>query len=222
MRRITGPAICIARASGRALASNEDRDTPHPTEDGQMTFEDKIRRAGKLTVATATAADVSAVVEPLFREYGEWVAGHLEQDFGITFTDADLARHHDAFRGELPRLLGSRGRLLVARIGDDPVGVGTLKPVDGATAEIKRMYVRPAAQGLGVGRSILARLVQDARAEGYATVRLETLRFMTAAKAMYRAFDFVETARFDGSEAANTVLHPLTIFMELDLAAGHR
>ena len=159
---------------------------------------------GPLTVSTATAIDVSAVVDPLFREYGEWVAGRLEQDSGITFTDADLARHHDAFRRELPRLLRSRGRLLVARLGDDPVGVGTLKPVDGTTAEIKRMYVRPAAQGLGVGRAILTRLLQDARAEGYATVRLETLRFMTAAQAMYRVFDFVEVARFDGSEAADT------------------
>jgi GNAT superfamily N-acetyltransferase len=102
------------------------------------------------------------------------------------------------------------------------VGVGTLKPVDDTTAEIKRMFVRPAAQGLGIGRAILARLVHDARAEGYATVRLETLRFMTTAQAMYRAFDFVEVVRFNGSEAANTVLDPLTIAMELDLAARHQ
>jgi GNAT superfamily N-acetyltransferase len=175
-----------------------------------------------LTVATATGADVSAVVDPLFREYGEWVADRLAQDAGITFTEADQDRHHDAFRGEIPRLLGRRGRLLVARLCDDPVGVGTLKPVDDATAEIKRMYVRPVAQGLGVGRTILARLLQDARAEGYATVRLETLRFMTTAQALYRAFDFVEVARFDGSEVANTVLEPLTTYMELQLVAGPR
>lgn len=180
---------------------------------------DTVRRP--LSVATVAATDVSAVVEPLFGEYGEWIAGRLEQDVGITFTDADLARHHDGLRGELPRLLGPGGRLLVARLGDDAVGVGALRPVDDTTAEIKRMYVRPAAQGLGIGRAILARLVQDARAEGYATVRLETVRFMTTALAMYRAFDFVEVARFDGSETANTVLEPLTVFMELDLAAGH-
>jgi GNAT superfamily N-acetyltransferase len=173
-----------------------------------------------LTITTATATDVSEVVDPLFREYGEWVAGRLGLDVGITFTGADLARHHDAFRAELPRLLGPRGRLLVARLGDNPVGVGTLKPVDEAIAEIKRMYVRPAAQGLGVGRAILARLLQDARAEGYATARLETLRFMTVAQAMYRAFGFVEVEAFDGSEAATTVLEPLTVFMALDLAAA--
>ncbi|HEY9349663.1 MAG TPA: GNAT family N-acetyltransferase [Acidothermales bacterium] len=171
----------------------------------------------RLTVAAAAAADVSGVVDPLFREYGEWVAERLEQDAGIRFTDADLARHHDAFRGELPRLLGPRGRLLVARLDDRPVGVGTLKSVDETTAEIKRMYVRPEAQGVGVGRAILARLVHHARAERYTTIRLETLRLMTNAQAMYRAFGFVEVPRFDGSEVANTVLEPFTIFMELDL-----
>jgi ribosomal protein S18 acetylase RimI-like enzyme len=170
-----------------------------------------------LTVAAAAATEVPAVVEPLFREYGEWVAGRLGQDAGINFTDVDLAHHHDAFRGELPRLLGPRGRLLVARLDDKPVAVGALKPVDDTTAEIKRMYVRPAAQGLGVGHAILRRLVKDARAERYATVRLETLRVMTTAQAMYRAFGFVEVPRFDGSEVANTVLEPFTIFMELDL-----
>jgi GNAT superfamily N-acetyltransferase len=176
------------------------------------------RVGGPLTVDTTSSAEVPEVVEPLFREYGVWVAGQLEQDVGITLTDADLERHHDAFREELPRLLGPRGRLLVARLGDDPVGVGALKPVDDTTAEIKRMYVRPAAQGRGVGRAILARLVQDARAEGYATVRLETVRFMTTALAMYRAFGFVEVAMFEGSEAATAAVDQFTIFMELDLA----
>jgi GNAT superfamily N-acetyltransferase len=175
-----------------------------------------------LTVTAATAADVAAVVDPLFHEYGQWVASRLEQDFGIRFTEADLARHHEAFRAELPPLLGPRGRLVVARLGDEPVGVGTLKPVDDTTAEIKRMYVRPAARGRGVGRAILTRLLQDARAARYTAVRLETLRFMTTARAMYRAFDFVGGGRFDGSETADTVLEPLTIFMTLDLARVRR
>jgi GNAT superfamily N-acetyltransferase len=170
----------------------------------------------RLTVSTATATDASAVVEPLFREYGEWVAERLTDDLGITFTEADLNRHHDAFRDELPSLLGSRGRLLVARLDHDPVGVGALRPVDATTAEIKRMYVRPAGQGLGAGRAILTRLVTDARALGYETVRLETVRFMTTAQALYRAFGFVEVERFDGSEAVAAALGPFAIFMQLD------
>ena len=171
----------------------------------------------RVTVATAEADEVPAAVEPLFREYGEWIAAHLAEDAGITYTEADLERHHDAFRGELPRLLGPRGRLVVARLDGTPVGVGALKPVDDTIAEIKRIYVRPEARGAGVGRAILARLVEDARAERYRTVRLESLRFMTAALAMYRSFGFVETPPFDGSEVAGTGLESLTIFMELDL-----
>ena len=58
-----------------------------------------------LTVANVTAAEVSAVIDPLFREYGEWVSDRPEQDAGITYTGADLIRHHDAFGAELPRLL---------------------------------------------------------------------------------------------------------------------
>ena len=170
-----------------------------------------------VTVTPVTAAEVSRVVEPLFREYGEWVADRLARDVGITYTEADLSRHHDAFRGEVPRLLGPGGRLLVARLAGDPVGVGALKPVGGKTAEIKRMYVRPAAQRLGAGRALLSHLLADARAEGYATARLETLRIMTTARALYHAFGFVEVPIFDGSEVADTVLAPHTIAMELDL-----
>jgi monoamine oxidase len=175
-----------------------------------------------LTITALMAADVPTVVDPLFREYGAWVADRLERDAGIAFTEADLARHHEAFRGELEQLLGPRGRVLVARLDERVVGLGALRPVDDTTAEIKRMYVRPAEQGRGVGRAILARLVQDAKAAGYAIVRLETLRVMTTARAMYRSFGFVEVARFDGSETANTALDPLTIALELDLATWNQ
>jgi GNAT superfamily N-acetyltransferase len=167
-------------------------------------------------VVAVVSADAPAVVEALFREYGEWVAEQLGR-VGITFTEADLERHHDAFREEFPRLLGPRGRLLIARVDDEPVGVGALKPINEKTGEIKRMYVRPSAQGLGAGRAMLTRLVGDARAEGYTTVRLETLHLMTTAHAMYRAAGFVETPPFDGSETADSPLAPLTMFMELDL-----
>jgi GNAT superfamily N-acetyltransferase len=114
-------------------------------------------------------------------------------------------------------LLGPGGRLVIARHGGEPVGVGALKPVDATTGEIKRMYVRPGAQGLGIGRALLTRLVDDARSEGYAGARLETLPFMTAGLAMYRSFGFVETGSFAGSESSSTGLEPITVFMHLTL-----
>jgi GNAT superfamily N-acetyltransferase len=170
-----------------------------------------------LRIDQLTGPDVASLVEPLFREYGNWVLGRLQDDLGLRLDEADLERHHKEFRAELPRLTGPGGRLLLARAGEDAVGVGALKPVDGTTAEIKRMYVRPQARGRGVGRALLQRLVDDARSEGYRTARLESLRFMTEAHAMYRSFGFVDTAIFDGSEAAMSGLEGLTYFMELSL-----
>jgi GNAT superfamily N-acetyltransferase len=91
--------------------------------------------------------------------------------------------------------------------------VGALKPVDATTAEIKRMFVRPHVRGRGVGGALLTRLLDAARTEQYTTVRLETLRFMATAQALYRSFGFVEIATFQGSETAATPLEPLTIAM---------
>jgi ribosomal protein S18 acetylase RimI-like enzyme len=177
------------------------------------------RHPRSLHIASVAAAEVPAIVDPLFREYGRWVARQLQDDTGIILTAADLAGHHEAFRAELAGLLGARGRLLVAHLGGESVGVGALKPLDDTTTEIKRMFVRPGSRGRGIGRALLEQLVDDAQDEHYETVRLETLRFMTAAQAMYRAFGFAEVARFEGSETAGTPLEPLTIAMEFTIGA---
>ena len=113
-----------------------------------------------------------------------------------------MERHHQAFDAELPKMLGSRGRVIVARAGDAIVAVGTMKPVSDDVAEIKRVYVRPNARGQGIARAIMARLLDDARTERFAVVRLETMDFMHQAIALYRSIGAAETVQFDGSEAA--------------------
>lgn len=67
-------------------------------------------------------------------------------------------------------------------------------------AEIKRMYVAPSARGLGVGTTILTRLIDDAREFDYGTIRLESAAFMHDAHALYRRFGFVEIEPFAGRE----------------------
>lgn len=79
------------------------------------------------------------------------------------------------------------------------------------------MYVRHTARGQGIARAVFDRLLMNARADGYAAVRLETLSFMAEAHALYRSVGAVETASFDGSEAVRVGLAAATMSMELKL-----
>jgi GNAT superfamily N-acetyltransferase len=61
-----------------------------------------------------------------------------------------------------------------------------------SVAEIQRMYVQPHVRGIGAGRLLLQQLLSDARAIGYEAVRLESLKFLSAAHALYKSVGFVE------------------------------
>ena len=71
-------------------------------------------------------------------------------------------------------LLGSRSCFLVIYSDQDPVGCGGLKELDRETGEVKRMYIRSAARGQGLGRKLLSELERRARDLGYARLKLET------------------------------------------------
>ena len=95
------------------------------------------------------------------------------------------------------------GLLLVARLRGEPIGCGALKLHDGGPAEIKRMWVAPAARGLGVGRRILAELEDHARRRGVAVVRLETNKALREAGRLYRSAGFAEVEAFNDEPYAH-------------------
>lgn len=163
-----------------------------------------------------------AITEEIQREYLLWCAERFTTDHAVAFDDLDaaLATHLREFAQELPHLLGPRGRLLIARVGSQVVGIGALRPIDPAVAEIKRMYVRPQARGQGTGRAILERLLADARTIGYQIARLETAPFMTQAHALYRSVGFQNRPIFDHTEASLSGLEPFMLCMELRLDAA--
>jgi GNAT superfamily N-acetyltransferase len=66
----------------------------------------------------------------------------------------------------------------------------------GDDAELKRMYVVPAARGLGYGRRMLAELERTASAAGHHKLILETGVKNTEALAMYRSAGYVEVIPF--------------------------
>jgi ribosomal protein S18 acetylase RimI-like enzyme len=80
--------------------------------------------------------------------------------------------------------------LLLAREEGLAAGCVALREIDQRTAEMKRLFVRPAYQGRGVGRALAEAGVAAARAAGYERVVLDTLPKMREALALYRSLDF--------------------------------
>jgi DNA-binding MarR family transcriptional regulator/GNAT superfamily N-acetyltransferase len=98
------------------------------------------------------------------------------------------------------------GEFLVAVLYGEPVGCGALKFHPGAPAEaagIKRMWVAPAARGLGLGRRLLAELEARAAGHGVRTLRLETNRTLAEAISLYRAAGYREVAAFNDEPYAH-------------------
>jgi putative acetyltransferase len=131
------------------------------------------------------APDELAPVRDILREYADGL--------GI-----DLA--FQAFGRELAELPGDyappRGVLLLVRVDGQLAGCCGLRPMDAAdypnAAEMKRLYVRPAFRGLGLGRALAEATLDAARQAGYASVLLDTLSDMEAARALYDDLGFEE------------------------------
>lgn len=151
--------------------------------------------------AVASPADLAAVRD-LLLEY----AASLDTD--LCFQD---------FPAELRDLPGAYqppgGALLVADAGGALVGCVALRPLaPPAVGEIKRLYVRPAGRGQGLGAALAGAILDLARKAGYQRVRLDTLPSMAAAQQLYRRLGFREIGPYGHDPV------PGTLFMELDLA----
>src|SRR5438132_7997979 len=70
--------------------------------------------------------------------------------------------------------LQERAPYFVAFLAGTPVGCGALRPLNGATAEVRRMYVLQAYRRSGVARALLAHLQRTASTLHYTILRIET------------------------------------------------
>ena len=106
----------------------------------------------------------------------------------------------DALNPDLADLTStySSGRTLVACDGRRVVGTGTVIPRDGATAEIVRMSVAQEYRRAGVGRRLVADLVEIARQWGMERVILETSAHWTEVIQFYERCGFTLTHFEDG------------------------
>jgi putative acetyltransferase len=145
------------------------------------------------------AADV-ATARALFEEYQQSLG------FSLCFQNFDQ---------ELATLPGAyappEGRLFLAFSGDEPAGCIALRKIGEEICEMKRLWVRPAFRGTGLGRRLVETLMADARGIGYRRIRLDTLPSMAAAQALYLALGFLDIPPYND--------HPIegTRFMEAPL-----
>jgi GNAT superfamily N-acetyltransferase len=166
-------------------------------------------------------AATRAAARRLIAEYLRWIATSAAANYGLLF-DIDAMVTSDI--EDRAKFYPPSGRFYVIRREDSYVGVGCLKRITPAVAEIQRMYVQPHVRGVGAGRHLLQRLLSDAQAIGYDVVRLESLKFLSAAHSLYRSVGFVEIAAY--AENSMTQYQPpdtmdayrsSAVFMELHL-----
>src|SRR5512143_3241229 len=109
----------------------------------------------EIVIAEASAPADILIVRELFLEYAAWLGVDLcFQEF-----DREVA--------ELPGAYAPpAGRLYLARVDGRVAGCIALRPLEGRTCEMKRLYVREGFRSLGLGKRLTQRLIEDARAIG--------------------------------------------------------
>jgi GNAT superfamily N-acetyltransferase len=152
------------------------------------------------TISGAVTPGEIEAVRALFQEYADGLG-------------VDLC--FQGFAEELATLPGKYappdGRLLLAFDGTAAVGCVGLRRTDATTGEVKRLYVRPAARGRGLGGELARWVVAAAREIGYRRLVLDTLEPMAEARRLYGALGFREIPAY--------YVNPLSgvIYMELVL-----
>jgi ribosomal protein S18 acetylase RimI-like enzyme len=152
-----------------------------------------------MTVRPMLAADLPLARE-LFREYADGLG-----------VDLCFQRFEEELAGLPGAYAPPAGRLLLAWDGDLPAGCVGLRPVGDGAAELKRLYVRPAVRGRGVGRLLAEAVLAEAAAAGYRRVYLDTLPSMAEAIQLYRSLGFSDVAPYSPDP------HPGAIYLGREL-----
>jgi putative acetyltransferase len=150
-------------------------------------------------IAHAGPGDI-ATIRGLFDEY--W------NSFGFT----PCFQGFDREVAELPGAYAPPGgRLALAVLDGQAAGCVALRRFDEERCEAKRLYVRPAFRGRGLGRDLLQWVISEARAAGYREIVGDTMPVMSQALEMY------DRVGFERTEAYSEKATPGAIYLRLKL-----
>jgi len=148
---------------------------------------------GDVAVTFATADVRSVDADRVLRRYFDELAARFPEGF-------DVARAYD----EVAALLTPpNGELTLAREAGRVVACGGLHFLDASTAEVRRMWVDPAARGRGVGRALLAHLEGRALLAGCDVVVLDTHAALSEAVRLYVAAGYEAIAPYNDNPSAH-------------------
>jgi len=160
----------------------------------------------RVVVTEADSPELIAIAAELFREYA------ASLPFSLCF---------QGFDDELANLPGKyarpAGRLLIGWVDDVPSGCVAFRPIEalagdvGPVCEMKRLYVKPDARGLKLGRRLCERLLDEASLAGYQFMKLDSEPDFDAAVGLYRALGFRTIPRYNDDP------HPQTIYLGREL-----
>ena len=129
-------------------------------------------------------------VRALMRSFVAWHRERHREDTHLIDAYFDVA----AFDQELASLPGKyappHGQLLLATLDGEPAGCVAMREIDSSSCEMKRMFVYTQFHGKGVGHALAEAVIQEARALGYRTMRLDTSLRQEEAQRLYQRMGF--------------------------------
>ncbi|MFB8024794.1 GNAT family N-acetyltransferase [Streptomyces sp. NPDC056465] len=128
----------------------------------------------------------------LLRDYYDEVASRY---WGRPATTAEI---DDGLRDDgVDRLARPTGEFVVGRYEEEPASCAGLRLVDATTAELTRVFVRPAFRSTGGGGLLLAGIESAARAYGVRWIRLDTRSDLVEARGLYAKHGYGEVPAFN-------------------------
>jgi ribosomal protein S18 acetylase RimI-like enzyme len=135
----------------------------------------------KSTIRPATSPADFELIRILFEEY----AASLGVELGFQQFEEEIA--------SLPgKYSPPGGCILISWVGPEPAGCVAMRPWSEKDCEMKRLYIRDAFRGEGLGKQMIAEIVCRAAQAGYERMLLDTLPSMRTAQLLYRSFGFQE------------------------------